>query len=104
MAKFTLTEDSQLTPAEVKQLKASFAKMEAKIEKLRPLEKKVIEANKVIEKYLSKLHELGEEFESEFSEYLDQFQINGDEIYLGDYAETSVANAFNFWIPSNMSC
>lgn len=104
MAKFTLTEGSELTPAQVKRLKASFTRIEAKAEKLRPLEKKVIAANAVIEKYLEKLYELGEEFQSELSHDSDQFLVNGDEIYFGDYPEAAIANAFDFWIPSSMSC
>jgi|SRR5271167_514233 len=104
MAKFTVTEESQLTPAQVKKLRASFAKFEVDMEKLRPLEKKVIAANKVIDNYLSKLYELGEKFEAEFEEHLGEFEVNGDEIYFGDYPEATLANAFDFWIPSSMAC
>ena len=103
MAKFTVTEESQLTPDQIKRAKASFAKFEVKMEKLRPLEKKVIEASKVIDNYLDKLNELGEEFETEFSQYSDDFEVNGDEIYFGAPA-AALANAFDFWIPSSMAC
>ncbi len=104
MATLKFTEESELTPAEVKKLQAAFKKIEAKVEKLRPLEKQVIEANKVVDKYLAKLYELGQEFEAQFSENSDDLEINDDGVYFGDYPEATVAHAFNFWIPSSMGC
>jgi hypothetical protein len=104
MSKLTITEESRLTPAEVKKLQAKFTKFEAKMEKLRPLENKVVAAQAVIDNYLSKLYEIGQDFESEFSEHSHNIEINDDGVYFGDYPEAAVANAFNFWIPSSMSC
>jgi hypothetical protein len=104
MAKFSSSEYSLLTPAEVKRLEATFNKFQKKMEKLRSLEKKVIEADKVIQRYLNRLSDLGGEFEDEFGNYSDQFEIDGNEVYFGELNEATVANAFNFWIPSNMSC
>jgi len=104
MAKFTLTEDSKLTPAKVKKLQEKFDAFEAKMEKLRPLEKEVVKAQETIDTYLNKLSEIGQEFEEVFGDYQDDIEINDDYIYFGDYPEAAVANAFNFWIPSSMSC
>jgi len=99
MGKLTVNPDSGLSDVEVKKLEKIFAKLEDKVEKLKPLEK-------AAEEYFDLLYELGEDM-NELSEDQEHILLDGDEdsFYVNeDNPLSGASGTFGFWVPSSMEC
>jgi len=96
MTTFTIKPGSELPAAEVKKLQAVFKKMEAKAAKIAPLAK-------AASQYFDALASLGDDMEA-LSEFQEDIEANGEDFYIGENSIASAATAFDFWIPSSMSC
>jgi len=104
MAKLTLNEDAEISPAKLKELQAAFNRIEAKAQKLKAMSKAMEKQNEKLDEYLSELHELGEELDSELSDFADNLLIDGNDFYSYEQPAATAAYAFNFWVPSSYGC